>query len=118
MADAMYPANGVARKILPNCSGFIVTKFDPVNKYREEEEVTNESGILSNILGIDLMDDVEADLIPKPNTSVPNIFDVLNFSGGTIGNGSYLVRGDVSIIGTAGGSKKISLRLMKNAEIP
>lgn len=118
MPESMYPANSVQRKIFPTCSGFIVTKWEPAKKFREEEEIEDESGILSNIVGVDDTDEVDVEMVVKPNTNVPTPLSNITFANGNSGNGIYLIRGDVKIIGNAGRAKRIAFKAMKNANLP
>ena len=119
MADVMYPAAGVTRKTLPTCTNFIVTKWDFANKYREEEMITDESGQVTNVIGIDSTDEVEAELVVKPAGAIPEPLTTMTFSGGAAGTaGVYLIIGEVKVLGSAGQAQKIGVKLMKNATVP
>ena len=118
----MYPASALQVKNFPTCALGVVSKFDPDTKYSDEEKIVDEDGILSYINGVDLMTEVDVEVTMYPNQNVPapltNI--AFNFTNSTLGTGniSYLITGDVKIIGNAGHTKKVGFKMMTNSKLP
>jgi hypothetical protein len=115
--NAIYPASGVQTKIFPTSPLGVVSKFDPVGKYREEEEIPNEDGTLTYVVGVDFMNEVDVEIVMYPNQNVPAPLTNLNFNNGSA-NTSYLIRGDVKIAGNAGKAKRIVFKCINNSSLP
>ena len=119
--NAVYPASGVQTKLFPTCPLGVVSKFDPATKYREEEEIPNEDGTLTYVVGVDSMTEVEVELVMYPNQNVPAPLTNLAFNFANVNNGgnvSYLIRGDIKIAGAAGKSKKVQFKMITNSALP
>ena len=118
----MYPANALKTKIFPTCALGVVSKFDPATKFKEEEEIVNEDGILSYIIGVDSMSEVDVELVMYPNQTVPTALTniAFNFANSTLGTGniSYLIRGDIKITGKAGNAERIAFKMINNSVLP
>jgi len=123
----MYPASGVLRKILPTLTNYTVTKFDPSEKYGEEQEVHDENGLIKYVVGIDKKYEYDIEMVVKPSASIPEPLTTLVFTApsggvtfpGTVsGNITILIRGEVKIIGKAGEAAMIGFKGMVNANIP
>jgi hypothetical protein len=125
MADAMYPANSVTRKIFPTCTGFTVTKFDPSIGYRETEPIENESGDQAYYVGVDFHGEYEVEMVVHPNTNIPLDLTNIQFTNcpayvaqANANNLSMLINGGVKLIGNAGRVLKIGFKGLVNANLP
>lgn len=58
----VYPNNGVQVKVFPTSVLGVVSKFEPATKYKEEEEIVNEDGILTYVIGVDNMTEIDLEL--------------------------------------------------------
>lgn len=123
--NAVYPAAGVGTKTFPTCTLGVVSKFDPSSKFREEEEILNEDGTLTYLVGVDQMNEVDVELVMFPNANVPtaltNIaFNFANSSLAEFGNAntSFLIRGEIKVAGNPGKAKRVSFKMMNNSALP
>jgi len=118
----VYPNNGVQLKNFPTSTLGVVSKFDPSTKYKTEEEIENENGILTYIVGIDHMTEIDVELVMFPNMNVPDTLTAIafNYANSTLGSGvvNYLIRGDVKVNGTAGKAKRVSFKAIATTTLP
>jgi len=123
-----FPNTSALRRILPTLTGYIVTKFEPATKYREEEEVMDEGGALAVVNGVDKTYTYDIEMMVKPSSSVPAPLTTLTFTAPTATNAiaipgagatfTVLIRGEVKHIGDAGKVAKIGFKGEINANIP
>lgn len=117
----VYPANGVKQHIFPTSTLGVVSKFDISTKYKEEEEIPDEDGILKYVVGVDNMVDVDVEIVLFLNSALPTALSniAFNFSGVNSGGSvSYLIRGEVSNKGTAGKAQRVAFKAISNANLP
>lgn len=124
----MYPSNGVQRVLNPTLANAIVTKFLYSQKYQKEIKIENESGILSNIVGVDLTYELEIEVVAKASFTAPAPLTSLSFTAPSTGwvypfaaagaSFNVLVMGDVKELGNPGEEQKFSFTGMINAVIP
>lgn len=129
MADSQYPVNAIQRKINPTLLNAVVTKFDADPGYRDRDQIENEAGLLSNILGVDYSLPVDCEIVAAPNFG--NIQDLTtlvfntaaaspNFSG-NFSNANVLtmlINGPIKLAGTAGKGIRYQMKLIKTAVLP
>lgn len=129
MADSQYPVNAIQRKILPTLPNAVVTKFDADEGYTDRDKITNEAGLLSNILGVDFSLPVDAEIVITPNYgNIPQDLTTLTFNtAGASPNFSnfananvltMLIDGQVKFAGPAGKGLRYQLKLIKTAVLP
>ena len=119
--NAVYPSNGVQTKLFPTCAIGVVSKFDPSSKFREEEEILNEDGTLTYIVGVDAMQEIDVELVMYANQNVPTALTNINFNYVNVnagGNVSYLIRGDIKVSGNAGKAKRVAFKMITNSALP
>lgn len=127
-SDYEYPANAITRRVLPTCPTFIVTKFDVNEGFRSKDEIEQEVGLMSNVLGIDvsLVGDVE--IVVTPNAALPQELTTLVFNTAAA-NPNYanfananvltmLVYGPVKPLGKTGAGLKYGFPVFKNIILP
>ncbi len=118
---SQYPNNGVQTKLFPTCVLGVVSKFDPATKYKEEEEIPDENGILKYVVGVDNQTEIDVELVLYPNQNIPAPLTNIAFNYNAVnggGNVSYLIRGDVKNAGSAGKAKRIAFKMMVNSNLP
>ena len=126
MPIVQYPASVTQVRVLPTLTNFIVTKFDDSQKYREEEEVENELGQLYVINGLDFSYYYDIEMIVKVGGTIPTPLTKLTFTAPTLTNAipilgtatgmiDVIIRGEVKLMGKAGGMSKIGFKGFQNA---
>lgn len=129
MSDLQYPANAISRRVLPTCVPFIVTKFDVNQGYRGgEDEIEQEAGLLSNILGTDLSLQGDIEIVVTPNAALPQTLTTLvfNTAAATPNYANWananvltlLIRGPVKPLGKSGAGLKYGFNVFKNTLNP
>lgn len=103
------PATSVEIFKHPKIDGFIVTKWEPATKFKGEERVKDEEGREAVVLGWDQGDVINAEMVLKFGTTVPEPLTTLSET--SPGTGKWLITSDVKLSGTPGGSQKISVTL-------
>lgn len=109
MAATQVPATSVELFKHPKIDGYIVTKWEPSTKHRSEERIKDEEGRECVLLGWDKGDVINAELVLKSSTTVPEPLTVLAETAP--GTGKWIITSEVKLSGTPGGSQKISITL-------
>lgn len=128
MADSQYPVNGILRRVNPTAANFVVTKFEVSQGYRDRDEIENEVGLMSNILGVDQWLSGDVEVVCAPNASIPVdlttiVFNTAlaypnyaNFANANVL--TMLVNSDVKPSGTAGKGNRYTFKVIKTAVLP
>ena len=107
----------------------MVTKFDVGEGYRDRDQIENEAGLMSNVLGVDfnLSGDVEVVITPNygnaPQDLQTLVFNTAaaspsysNFANANVL--TMLINGDVKYAGTAGKGVRYQFKVIKTAVLP
>lgn len=129
MADSQYPANAIQRRIYPTLPNAVVTKFDVDEGYRDRDQIENEAGLMSNIIGVDSSLNGDVEIVCTPNFGgFPQDLTTLVFNT-TAASPNYsnfaansvltmLINGAVKPAGTAGKGIRYQFKVLKTAVLP
>ena len=127
-ADYQYPANAISRRVLPTCTNFIVSKFDVTEGFRSRDEVEQEAGLMSNVIGTDVSLSGDVEIWVTPNAALPQDLTTLVFNtAAAIPNYAnfasanvltMLINSEVKPLGASGKGLKYGFKVFKNSVLP